>query len=172
MCRHLHRNLQRLVQNQQMLSNFPYKNSLYWESCPENFFHRLYFFENKGESIVPPKLSVQCFLNAFFNIVNNKFIVNSRCFPNNLAIKPTSRAAIMVPSRTPFNFPQKIKERIPAITVMEESNMIFVVPDIRQIQARCSLPEGQPASLHNFRDLPRKTDIFLTYSFLSPCKFA
>jgi hypothetical protein len=57
-------------------------------------------------------------------------LINSSLFPSSLAINPTSNAAMIVPSRTPFNFPENTKERTPAMIAIDESKTIFVVPKL------------------------------------------
>ena len=49
--------------------------------------------------------------------------------PSKRAINPTSKAAMIVPSRTPSNLPANTKERTPAITVIDTSKQILVTPN-------------------------------------------
>ena len=53
---------------------------------------------------------------------------NASFFPMSLAIKPTRRAAITVPSLTPSSLPANTKESTAAITAMDTSKQILVVP--------------------------------------------
>ena len=49
--------------------------------------------------------------------------------PNSLAMKPTRRAAMIVPSLTPSRRCAKISESTAAMTVSDTSNATFVVPN-------------------------------------------
>ena len=73
--------------------------------------------------------------------------MNSSFFPKSLAIKPTNMAAIIVPSRTPFSLPENANERTPAITAIDESNIILVVPKLVLQVITIALTNDSPGSI-------------------------
>lgn len=58
------------------------------------------------------------------------FQTDASFLPRTLATNPTRSAAMIVPSRTPLRCPVNTKDRTAAITAMETSKQIFVVPKL------------------------------------------
>ena len=62
-------------------------------------------------------------------------------------MNPTSRAAMIVPSRTPFNSFAKTKESSVAITVIVTSQAIFVLPNSRSHVCTTARTKDSPGSI-------------------------
>lgn len=65
----------------------------------------------------------------FMAAAKSIFFINTQCLLINLTIKPTSMAAIIVPSLTPANELVKTIDITPAITARETSNATFETPN-------------------------------------------
>ena len=81
---------------------------------------------------------------------------NDNFLPIKRAIKPTSNAAIIVPSLTPTSFPINTKDNTAAMTVIETSKATFVTPNsVFQVDT-IALTKDSPGSITTFA----KTSIY------------
>ena len=82
------------------------------------------------------------------------FQTDASFLPRTLAINPTRSAAMIVPSRTPLRCPVNTKDRTAAITAMETSKQIFVVPKLVLHVRTIARTKDSPATLQRLPALP------------------
>ena len=74
----------------------------------------------------------------------------ARYLPKSRAVKPTSRAAMMVPSRTPSRRWTKRNDNAAAMTVRETSNATFVLPKLVFQVVETARTKDSPGSIATF----------------------
>ena len=77
------------------------------------------------------------------------FQTDASFLPRTLATNPTRSAAMIVPSRTPLRCPVNTKDRTAAITAMETSKQIFVVPKLVLHVRTIARTKDFPSNIYN-----------------------
>ena len=88
---------------------------------------------------------------------NKYFSIPPIYFLKSLAIKPTRIAATIVPSRTPSRCLNIINDKIAAITVIDESNAILVLPKSVLNTSETALTVASPGNIATFATISINT---------------